>query len=152
MPKINIAALPVRTTTGYPDLWKPACAGREKRALGDAAGLTQFGVNLTTLLPGAASSLLHWHAEEDELVYVLSGEVVLVEGETETVLRPGDAAGFRAGDPVGHTLHNRTDAPVTLIEVGTRSATELVTYPGIDLLMDGRDGARRYTRLSGDPY
>ena len=108
MPKIDIAKATVRTTTIYPEEFQHVVRGREKAALGNVAGLTQFGVNLTRLKPGAASALRHWHENEDEFVYVLEGELVLIENDGETVLQPGDAAGFKAGVPNGHHLVNKT--------------------------------------------
>ena len=97
MPKIDIAALKIDSYSGYPEPFRQAVLGRSRKRLGNAVGLNQFGLNLTTLKPGAASSQRHWHANEDELVYVLAGEVVLCEDGGETVLRPGDAAGWKAG-------------------------------------------------------
>ena len=99
MPKIDIAKLPVDSRSSYPEPFNRAVVGRERKRLGNAAGLDQFGVNLTTLKPGAASSLRHWHEKEDEFVYILEGEVVLIEDGGETVLKPGDAAGFKANLP-----------------------------------------------------
>ena len=97
MPKIDIAKAVVRTKGVYPEPWRAVTEGREKAALGDVVGLTQFGVNLTRLKPGAASALRHWHEAEDEFVYVLEGEITLIEDGGTTVLQPGDAAGFKAG-------------------------------------------------------
>jgi len=108
MPKIDIAKLPVDNGSSYPEPFNRAVVGRERKRLGNAAGLDQFGVNLTRLRPGAASSLRHWHEKEDELVYVLEGEVVLIEEDGETVLKPGDAAGFKANLPNGHHLVNKS--------------------------------------------
>src|SRR5215213_9257023 len=108
MPKIDISQVAVRASTIYPKPYDALVQGREKQALGNAVGLTQFGVNLTRLKPGAASAMRHWHQHEDELIYVLEGELVLVEDAGEVVLAPGDAAGFRAGVPNGHCLVNRT--------------------------------------------
>src|ERR1700688_2397992 len=96
MPKIDIANLNADSVTGYPEPFRQAVLGRARKRLGNAAGLDQFGVNLTTLKPGAASAQRHWHENEDELVYILEGEVVLIENDGETVLKPGDAAGFKA--------------------------------------------------------
>ncbi|MBP7002033.1 cupin domain-containing protein [Amaricoccus sp.] len=111
------------------------------RVIGDAAGLTQFGAHLERLYPGARSSLRHWHSDEDEMVLVLEGEVVLIE-DVETVLRAGDAAAWRAGDPVGHCLENRSDRPAVYLTVGTRAARDVVSYPDDDLVTR-KDGARR---------
>src|SRR5437588_7052390 len=94
----------VRTKGVYPEPWRAVTEGREKAALGDVVGLTQFGVNLTRLKPGAASTLRHWHEAEDEFVYVLEGEITLIDDGGTTVLQPGDAAGFKAGVANGHHL------------------------------------------------
>lgn len=152
MPRIDIAALPADTRTGYPPPYDRVVAGRARKRLGNAAGLDQFGVNLTTLPPGAASALRHWHEQEDELVFVLEGEVVLVEDGGETVLKPGDAAGFKANSGVGHHLVNRSDGAAVYLEIGTRSKSERVHYPGSDLVVV-RDGkGARYTHANGEPY
>src|SRR5687767_15884579 len=104
MPKIDIAAIPVRRGTDYPEEFRHVVVGRERQRLGDAGGLTQFGVNLTRLRPGAASALRHWHEVEDELVFVLEGELVLLEDSGETILRAGEAAAFKSGAASGHHL------------------------------------------------
>jgi uncharacterized cupin superfamily protein len=119
-----------------------------RKALGDAAGLTQFGAHLERLPPGARSSLRHWHEAEDELVYVLEGEVVLVE-DAETTLRAGDAAGWKAGAPVGHCLENRSAAPAVYLTVGTRSHHDVVHYPDHDLVLTKDGPRRRYARADG---
>ena len=129
MPKIDIANLPLDTRTGYPPPLDRVVVGRERKRLGNAVGLDQFGVNLTTLKPGAASALRHWHEQEDELVYILQGEVVLIDDGGETVLKPGDAAGFKAGTPNGHHLVNKSSADAVLLEIGTRSKHERAQYP-----------------------
>jgi uncharacterized cupin superfamily protein len=153
MPKIDVSKAPVRTTTMYPAEFKHVCDGREKAALGNVAGLTQFGVNLTRLKPGAASALRHWHENEDEFVYMLEGELILIEDHGETMLRPGDAAGFKAGVPNGHHLINRTQRDALYLEVGTRAAAEHAHYPDVDLdLVREEDGTNRLTRKSGEPY
>lgn len=100
--------------------------------ISEAGGLTQFGAFVEVLQPGSHSTLKHWHSAEDELVYVLEGEITVVEGETETVLRPGDAATFRAGVPVGHYLVNRSDRPTRCLVVGTRAPVDTMTYPDHD--------------------
>jgi uncharacterized cupin superfamily protein len=152
MPKIDIANLSIDTRTGYPPPHDRAVLGRERKRLGNAAGLDQFGVNLTTLKPGAASALRHWHEREDEFVYVLEGELVLIENEGETVLRPGEAAGFKANTPNGHHLVNRSDRPALYLEIGTRSQYERARYPDVDLLVVRDDNGIRYTRANGEPY
>ncbi|HEX4409455.1 MAG TPA: cupin domain-containing protein [Xanthobacteraceae bacterium] len=152
MPKIDIAALPIDSRTGYPEPMNRVVEGRSRKRLGNAAGLDQFGVNLTTLKPGAASALRHWHHKEDELIYVLEGEVTLIDDEGETMLRPGDAAGFKAGAPNGHHLVNRGDRDVIYLEIGTRSKHERVDYPDNDLLVVRNDAGGGYTHRDGKPY
>ena len=152
MPKIDIDKIAVDTRTGYPEPFRKAVIGRERKRLGNAVGLDQFGVNLSRLKPGAASSQRHWHQNEDEFVYVLEGEVVLVEDAGETVLKPGDAAGWKAGVADGHCLINRTDRDAVYIEIGTRAPREIATYPDIDMRAE-RDGKTfRYVHKSGAPY
>lgn len=152
MPKIDIETLPADTRTGYPPPYDRVVVGRERKRLGNAAGLDQFGVNLTTLKPGAASALRHWHAQEDELIFVLDGEVVLVEDDGETVLKPGDAAGFKANSRNGHQLVNKSTRDVVYLEVGTRSQRERVEYPDVDLMVVRDENGMRYTHRNGDPY
>ena len=152
MPKIDIAAIPVRERTGYPAAYAAAVKGRLFQALGDAAGLTQFGVNLVRLRPGAASSQRHWHENEDEFLIVLEGELVLVEDESETILRAGDAAGFKAGVPNGHQLLNRTARDGVFLVVGSRAPAERAHYPDVDLLYEATDGRVRYTNRAGEPF
>lgn len=152
MPKIDIDKIAIDTATGYPAPFNKAVEGRSRKRLGNAIGLDQFGVNLCTLKPGAASSLRHWQHGEDEFVYILQGEVVLCEDGGETVLKPGDAAGWKAGVPNGHCLINRSDRNAVFIEVGTRAPSEKVTYPDIDMLFERSGTSRRYTHKSGEPY
>ena len=153
MPRIDIDKLPFDTSTGYPPQFRKEIEGRARRRLGNAIGLTQFGVNLCTIKPGSQSSQRHWHQNEDEFVYVLEGEVVLREDGGETVLKAGEAAGWKAGEPNGHTIVNRTQRDALVLEVGTRDPHgDKVTYPDIDMLFF-RDGAqRRYTRRNSEPY
>jgi uncharacterized cupin superfamily protein len=152
MPKIDIAALKIDTYTGYPEPFRQAVDGRSRKRLGNAVGLDQFGVNLSTLKPGVASSQRHWHANEDELVYMLEGELVLCEDGGETVLRPGDAAGWKAGVSNGHCLVNRSSQDAVYLEIGSRAPNDRVDYPDIDMRMerDGRDA--RFLHKSGAPY
>ena len=152
MPRIDIAALPADTRTGYPSPYDRVVAGRRRKRLGNAVGLDQFGVNLTTLRPGAASALRHWHEQEDELVFILEGEVVLVENDGETVLKPGDAAGFKANSGVGHHLVNKSDRDAVYLEVGTRSKFERVHYSEADLMVVRDDKGTRHTHKDGEPY
>src|SRR6185437_5963499 len=128
MPKIDIDKIPVDTSTGYPAPFNKVVEGRSRKRLGRAAGLTHFGVNVCTLKPGAASSQRHWHESEDELVYVLEGEVVLCEDGGELVLKPGDAAAWKAGVHNGHCLINRSNRDAVVLEVGSRAEIERATY------------------------
>jgi uncharacterized cupin superfamily protein len=152
MPKIDISTVPVRGGSFYPTPFKPPHEGRHKQALGDAGGLTQFGVNLTRIAPGSASALRHWHESEDEFIYMLEGELVLVENDGETVLQPGDAAAFKAGSGNAHRLINRTTRDAVYIEVGTRAAADHVHYPDDDLTLLRDENGRRYLHKSGEPY
>src|ERR1700731_1389591 len=152
MPKIDIANLPVDSRSNYPEPLNKVVVGRSRKRLGVAAGLDQFGVNLTTLKSGAASALRHWHEKEDELVYILEGEVVLIEDEGETVLKPGDAAGFKANTPNGHHLVNRTQHDAVYLEIGTRSKHEKASYPDVDLVAVRDAAGMRYTRKNGEPH
>ena len=152
MPKLDIEALPIDTRTPYPPPFDRVVYGRERRRLGNAAGLDQFGVNLTTLRPGAASALRHWHECEDEFVNVLEGEVVLIENGGETVLKAGDAAGFKANSSNGHHLVNRTTNDAVYLEIGTRAKHERVQYPDVDLVAVRDDNGMRFTHKNGDPY
>jgi uncharacterized cupin superfamily protein len=152
MPKIDIARLAIDSRTIYPPPFRRMVEGRERKRLGNAAGLDQFGVNLTTLKPGASSSLRHWHEKEDELIYMLEGEVVLIEDGGDTVLRAGDAAGFKANSRDGHHLVNRTTHDAVYLEIGTRSRHERVEYPDADLIAVRGEQGMRFTRKNGDPY
>jgi uncharacterized cupin superfamily protein len=149
MPKIDIENAPARTGARYPEPYRSRVGALVRRQLGDAAGLTQFGVNLSTLEPGCVSAVRHWHENEDELVYVISGEVVLAEDGGETVPRPGDAAGFRSGVAKGHHLVNRSGQPATFLEIGSRFTDERAHYPDDDLAYRKEAGAIRFTRKDG---
>jgi uncharacterized cupin superfamily protein len=152
MPKIDIAKAVVRTKTVYPQPYAKVTLGREKAALGNVAGLTQFGVNLTRLKPGAASALRHWHEQEDEFIYVVEGELVLIEDGSETLLKPGDCAGFKAGVANGHHLVNKSQRDAVYLEIGTRAATERAHYPDCDLVLERDTRGMRFLHRSGEPY
>ncbi len=153
MPKIDVANVPSRANSGYPAEFQKVVEGRSKQALGNAAGLTQFGVNKTVLKPGAASSVRHWHVQEDEFVYVLDGELTLIENDGETILRAGDAAGFKANVPNGHQLVNHSSRDATYLEIGTRSKGEIAHYVDADLaLAYDANGKIVYTHKNGEPY
>ena len=138
----------------YPAPYDNALAGRGRRALGDALGLTQYGVNLGRLEPGAVSSLRHWHTGEDEFIYVLDGSPTLVTDDGEQVLAPGMAAGFPAHTENGHRLENRSDGTVVYLEVGTRAVRDQVIYPDADLELIKEDAGktRAFRHKDGTPY
>ncbi len=149
MPKIDLDAAPAAHGTSYPDPHAEPCKARRRWRLGDAVGLDQFGVNLLRLPAGAWSSQRHWHEGEDEFVWVLEGEVVLVEDAGETLLRAGDCAGWKAGVRDGHCLQNRSDAEAVLLEVGTRRpGGDRGEYPDIDMTFD----SGTFSRKDGTPY
>jgi uncharacterized cupin superfamily protein len=153
MPKIDVAKIPADTDCLYPDPFHKPIVGRARQRLGNAVGLSQFGVNLTTLKPGAWSSQRHWHRNEDEFVYVLRGEITLIEDHhSEIVLKPGDAAGFKANSGNGHCLVNRTQQDAVYIEVGTRAAVETAVYPDIDMRAERDKTGQRYVKKAGEPY
>jgi uncharacterized cupin superfamily protein len=151
---IEAAAMPVtRPGRGYPEPFATRVAGRVRRQLGDFFGLTNFGVNLTRLPPGGLSALRHTHTREDEFIYVIEGEPVLVTNVGETQLRPGMCAGFKAGSGDGHHLLNRTTHDVVYLEIGDRNSGDTVVYPDDDI---GRalapDGSRHFVHNDGRPY
>jgi uncharacterized cupin superfamily protein len=150
MPKIEFVSAPERKGSNYPAPFDKPCAERVRKALGAAAGLNDFGVNLLHLPPGAWSSQRHWHRGEDEFVFVVSGEVVLVSNSGEAVLRAGDCAGFPKGVSDGHHLINRSAATALCLEVGTRTQGDICTYSDIDMQID--DAIGRYARKDGSLY
>jgi uncharacterized cupin superfamily protein len=150
MPKINVSAVPVRVGTGYPEPFNDPCAGRTRKRLGDAGHLRDFGVNLMTLPPGNWSSQRHWHSHEDEFVYVLEGELTLVEDEGETVLCAGDCASFPKASGNGHHLKNRGSAVAVYLEVGARHPDDLTTCSDIDMMSSNRDGT--FVHKDGSPH
>ena len=150
MPKIDTASVPVRTGAGYPRPFDAPCAGRTRRRLGDAGALRDFGVNLMTLPPGGWSSQRHWHSHEDEFVYVLEGELKLVENDGATILRAGDCAAFPKGTGNGHHLINESSTVAVYLEVGSRHPDDLTTCSDIDLKSANADG--RFVRKDGTSY
>lgn len=150
--KISIDAAASVVGTLYPPPFDGPCRARARKKLGDAAGLTQFGVNLLTLPPGAWSSQRHWHTESDEFVYVVKGEVTLVTDGGKELLVAGDAAGFRAGDENGHCLQNHTLEPVIVLEVGSRVASDSAYYSDIDMVAPADSKPAIYTKRDGTPY
>lgn len=143
---------PRAQATNYPPAFAARVAGRRKRRLGDAFGLTRFGVNLTTLAPGAETALLHRHSGQEEFVYVLSGAPTLVTDEGEFAMGPGMCVGFRAASGPAHHLVNRTDADVRLLEIGDRGADDRCDYPRDDLAASFENGGWRFTHKDGTPY
>jgi uncharacterized cupin superfamily protein len=155
MPKIDAATVPVEVKTTYPPPFDEPCKKRAVQRLGLAAGLTQFGVNLVRLAPGAWSSQRHWHEREDEFVYVLEGEAVLVTNAGEEVLHPGDCAAFKAGVRDGHHLQNRSNRDAVILTVGTRDDADRGEYSDIDMMFrpgrySGKGGG--YAHKDGKPY
>ena len=144
--------LEAKTGSGYPGKLAAGFEGRSKRALTGALGLTQFGINMTTLAPGAMSSLRHWHAKEDECVFIVAGELWLVTDAGDVKLSAGMAAGFPAGQADGHHLINRSAEAASYLEIGTRSADEDVTYSDVDLKFIRSNGQVQMLRKSGEPY
>jgi uncharacterized cupin superfamily protein len=154
MPKIDPSAATQGKGSRYPAPFDAPCLNRAWLRLGDVAGLTQFGVNLVTLAPGTWSSQRHWHSHEDEFVYVLEGEVVLVTDKGAEPLRAGESAGFQAGVADGHCLQNRSNAQAILLVVGSRQDADHGEYPDIDLkFTEGRySGNGKYLHKDGTPY
>lgn len=152
MPKLDLDTVPVKSGSTYPDPYAAMVQGRSSLRLGEAAGLTQFGVNLVRLGPGAMSSLRHWHLAEDEFVMVLSGECVMVQDEGETLMRPGDCAGFPAGSTNGHHFLNRSDQLATFLVVGAKAPREVATYSDVDLRLELDQGRTRFTYKDGSDW
>lgn len=152
MAKIDLSAVPVKAGSIYPEPYAGMMRGRSSLRLGDAGGLTQFGVNLVRLEPGALSSLRHWHLNEDEFVMVTEGECVLVQDAGETVMRVGDCAAFPAGNPDGHQFINRTDSPATFLVVGTKARAEVATYSDVDMQVHVANGKARFTHKDGSDW
>ena len=150
MPRIDIAAVPKRKGTGYPAPFDARSAERVRQRLGNAGGLTDFGVNLMHLPPGNWSSQRHWHSHEDEFVYVLEGELVLVEDEGETVLLAGDCAAFPKATGNGHHMLNRSSTVAVYLEVGSRQPEDLTTCSDVDMQSANSDG--RFVRKDGTHY
>jgi uncharacterized cupin superfamily protein len=152
MPKIDLDVAPRHQGTSYPPPYDAPCQLRRFHMLADAVGLTKIGVNLLTLPDGQWSGQRHWHGDEDEFVWIVSGEVVLVDDHGETVLRPGDCAAFPAGDENGHHLQNRSGADAVILQISnaTNEATEWVDYPDIDLII--RPGGDGYRHKDGRLY
>jgi uncharacterized cupin superfamily protein len=155
-PALDPMSLPPRASSGYPEPYRSRVLPREKRALGDAVGLTKIGVNHTTLPPGKESSMRHWHTREEEFIFVLSGEVVLRTDAGEQTLTAGMCAGFPAakdgktGD--GHHLINRGAVPAVYLEVSSREPGDEAFYPDVDLHYNGEGSSPMYTRKDGSRF
>lgn len=150
MPKIDISSVPLQQGTGYPPEFATKSVGRLRQRLGDAATLTAFGVNLTQLPPGNWSSQRHWHSHEDEFIYVVRGELVLIEDEGETLLREGECAAFPQGSGNGHHMINRSNTVAIYLEIGSRHRDDVTMCSDIDLMSANSDG--RFLHKNGAPY
>jgi uncharacterized cupin superfamily protein len=151
-PALDPATVEPRTASGYPEPYRSRCLPREKRPLGSALGLTRIGINLTTLPPGKESSMRHWHTLEEEFVYVVSGEVVLVTDAGEQTLVAGMCAGFTAGSGDGHQLVYRGSQPAVYLEISNREPGDTAHYPDVDLMFHGVDAAVKFTRKDGSKF
>ncbi len=152
MPKLDLAKVPLKTGSVYPEPYASQMAGRSSRRLGAQAGLTQFGVNIVYLDPGAPASLRHWHQKEDEFAIVLSGELVLVEEGSETLMRAGDCAAWKAGVANAHRLENRSASPASFLVVGTSHPEEIATYGDVDMMIHKTGGKPRFTYHDGSDW
>jgi uncharacterized cupin superfamily protein len=152
LPALDPATVASTQGSNYPAQFKPQVAGRAKQRLGNALGLKNFGVNLTTIKPGAASALRHWHAKQDEFVYIVGGELVLVTDAGEQLLSAGMCAGFPAGKSDGHHLVNQSTRDAVYLEVGDRTSGDSANYPDDDLVARAVDGGWHFTRRDGTPY
>jgi uncharacterized cupin superfamily protein len=150
MPKVDVATVSERKGSSYPPPFDVPCAERMRQRLGNAGGLGDFGVNLVRLPPGSWSAQRHWHSAEDEFVYVLEGELTLIEDEGETLLRAGDCAAFAKGSGNGHHLINRSGEMAVYLEIGARSAADIVEYSDIDMRIARSD--ERFVHKNGTPY
>ena len=149
---IDLTNVPVKISTIYPPEYAPQVAGRSSMRLGEAGGLTQFGVNIVILAPGAKSSMRHWHLREDEFVMVTQGECVLAMDAGETVMHVGDCAAFPAGVTDGHCLINRSEQEARFLVVGTSAGAEVATYSDIDLVIERGPGGITFRHKDGRPY
>jgi len=152
MPKLDLSKVPVKSGSIYPEPYASMMKGRSSLRLGDAGGLTQFGVNLVTLEPGALSSLRHWHLNEDEFVMVTEGCCVMVTDAGETPMQAGDCAAFPAGSTDGHHFINRSDAVARFLVVGSKAPVEVATYSDVDLRVEMAGGKARFTYKDGTDW
>ena len=152
MAKLDLTQVPVKTGSIYPEPYAAMMKGRSSLRLGDAGGLTQFGVNLVTLEPGALSSLRHWHMAEDEFVMVTEGICTMVQDAGETEMHPGDCAAFPAGSTDGHQFINKTDKVARFLVIGSKSKAEVATYSDVDLRVEMEAGKARFTYKDGSEW
>ncbi len=152
LPAIDPAGVASTQSSNYPAQFKSCVAGRSKQRLGDALGIKNFGVNLTTIKPGSRSALRHWHLKQDEFIYIVSGELMLVTDAGEQLLTAGMCAGFQAGKPDGHHLVNRSAQDAVYLEVGDRTPGDGANYPDDDLVASAVVGGWKFTRRDGSPY
>ena len=151
MPKLDLSQIPFKGGSSYPGKLAEAVAGRSNQRLGDASGLTQFGVNIVCLEHGGLSSLRHYHMQQDEFLMMVSGACVLIDDKGTHDMLPGDCAAFPAGEANGHHLKNNTDAPATFLVVGTRTPTETAYYSDIDMMVRDDANGTSFTRKDGSP-
>jgi uncharacterized cupin superfamily protein len=151
MPKLDLSQLPTHSRFSYPGKLADGFEGRSVQPLGDAGGITQYGVNIVQIAPGAQSSLRHYHTQQDEFLMMTEGELVLVDDDGDHVMRPGDCAAFPAGDANGHHLINKTEVPAAFLVVGTRTPTETAIYSDIDMKVDVNADGYSFTRKDGSP-
>ena len=152
MGKIDLTSVPVKSGTIYPAPYDAEVAGRSSLRLGDAGGLTQFGVNIVILAPGAKSSLRHWHLNEDEFVMITQGACTMLQDAGPTIMQVGDCAAFPAGNMDGHCFVNHTDTEARFLVVGTKAKAETATYSDVDLQVHQAGGINRFTYKDGTDW
>lgn len=152
LPALDPATVAQEIGSRYPEPYRSRMGDRAKRRLGNACGLTQFGVNLVTLGPGGQSALRHWHSLEDEFIYILSGELILVTNAGEQVLTAGLCMGYPAGDRDGHHLINRSTRPAQYLEIGSRIKGDVAFYPDDDLMWIETEQGTIAAHRNGSPY
>ncbi len=152
MPRLDPSLAPVSAASSYPEPYASQMEGRSAQLLGDLAGLTQFGVNIVTLQPGAVASLRHWHLREDEFAMVLDGVLRLVEDDGETEMRAGDCAAWQAGVPNGHRFVNCSQDPARFLVVGTRVEEDICTYVDVDMKVHISGAGNRFTYHDGSDW
>ena len=152
MPKLDLKTVPIKTGTIYPAPYDAEVAGRTSLRLGDAGGLTQFGVNIVILAPGAKSSMRHWHLNEDEFVMIIQGCCTMLQDAGPTIMQVGDCAAFPAGNSDGHCFINHTDTEARFLVVGSKAKAETATYSDVDLQVHQAGGVNRFTYKDGSDW